>query len=43
MNLLAIAFNSLSWRDTTNCQRAATLICWTLLRQVLKATSDLGK
>ncbi|KAG7314070.1 hypothetical protein KOW79_022566 [Hemibagrus wyckioides] len=37
MNLLAISFNSLSWRDTTNCQRAATLICWTLLRQVVGA------
>lgn len=36
MNLLAISFNSLSWRDTTNCQRAATLICWSLLRQVLR-------
>ncbi|XP_046699270.1 exportin-5 isoform X1 [Silurus meridionalis] len=35
MNLLAISFNSLSWRDTSNCQRAATLICWTLLRQVV--------
>ncbi|GAA6098173.1 exportin-5 [Tachysurus ichikawai] len=37
MNLLAISFNSLSWRDTTNCQRAATLICWSLLRQVVGA------
>uniref|UniRef100_A0A4W4ERH4 Importin N-terminal domain-containing protein n=1 Tax=Electrophorus electricus TaxID=8005 RepID=A0A4W4ERH4_ELEEL len=34
MTLLAISFNSLSWRDTTNCQRAATLVCWALLRQV---------
>ncbi|XP_053475356.1 exportin-5 isoform X2 [Ictalurus furcatus] len=37
MNLLALSFNSLSWRDTGNCQRAATLICWTLLRQVVGA------
>uniref|UniRef100_A0A4W4ERI5 Importin N-terminal domain-containing protein n=1 Tax=Electrophorus electricus TaxID=8005 RepID=A0A4W4ERI5_ELEEL len=35
MTLLAISFNSLSWRDTTNCQRAATLVCWALLRQVV--------
>uniref|UniRef100_A0AAR2L1J8 Exportin-5 n=1 Tax=Pygocentrus nattereri TaxID=42514 RepID=A0AAR2L1J8_PYGNA len=34
MTLLAISFNSLSWRDTTNCQRVATQVCWALLRQV---------
>ncbi|TSP25427.1 Exportin-5 [Bagarius yarrelli] len=37
MNLLAISYNSLSWRDTTNCQRVVTLICWTLIRQVVGA------
>ncbi|KAL7841850.1 hypothetical protein SRHO_G00255410 [Serrasalmus rhombeus] len=35
MTLLAISFNSLSWRDTTNCQRVATQVCWALLRQVV--------
>ncbi|XP_076867648.1 exportin-5 [Brachyhypopomus gauderio] len=35
MTLLAISFNSLSWKDTANCQRAATLVCWALLRQVV--------
>ncbi|KAG1941606.1 exportin-1 [Pimephales promelas] len=35
MNLLTICFNSLSWKDTVNCQRTAGLLCWTLLKQVL--------
>lgn len=43
MNLLALSFNSLSWRDTGNCQRAATLICWTLLRQVPKKAITLPR
>uniref|UniRef100_A0A9J7Y2M3 Importin N-terminal domain-containing protein n=1 Tax=Cyprinus carpio carpio TaxID=630221 RepID=A0A9J7Y2M3_CYPCA len=35
MTLLAICFNSLSWEDTINCQRSASVLCWTLLKQVL--------
>ncbi|XP_072526309.1 exportin-5 [Salminus brasiliensis] len=35
MTLLAISFNSLSWRDTANCQRVASQFCWALLRQVV--------
>ncbi|XP_051945873.1 exportin-5 isoform X2 [Xyrauchen texanus] len=35
MTLLTICFNSLSWRDTINCQRTASMLCWTLLRQVV--------
>ncbi|XDV50889.1 hypothetical protein PO909_019878 [Leuciscus waleckii] len=35
MNLLTICFNSLSWRETVNCQQTAGLLCWTLLKQVL--------
>ncbi|XP_048061809.1 exportin-5-like isoform X1 [Megalobrama amblycephala] len=35
MNLLTICFNSLSWKDTINCQRTAGVLCWTLLKQVL--------
>ncbi|XP_067277534.1 exportin-5 [Pseudorasbora parva] len=35
MNLLTICFNSLSWKDTVNCQRTAGVLCWTLLKQVL--------
>ncbi|KAI4875180.1 hypothetical protein NFI96_008594 [Prochilodus magdalenae] len=35
MTLLALSFNSLSWRDTSNCQRVATQVCWGLLRQVV--------
>ncbi|XP_066518389.1 exportin-5 [Hoplias malabaricus] len=34
MNLLALSYNSLSWRDTNNCQRV-TQVCWALLRQVV--------
>ncbi|XP_073691324.1 exportin-5 [Garra rufa] len=35
MTLLTICFNSLSWKDTINCQRSASVFCWTLLKQVL--------
>ncbi|XP_066552566.1 exportin-5 isoform X2 [Amia ocellicauda] len=35
MTLLTIAFSSLSWKDTSNCQRTASVVCWTLLRQVV--------
>ncbi len=35
MTLLTICFNSLSWKDTINCQRCASVLCWTLLKQVL--------
>ncbi|KAJ8361493.1 hypothetical protein SKAU_G00180180 [Synaphobranchus kaupii] len=35
MTLLTISFNSLSWRDTGNCHRMASLVCWALLRQVI--------
>lgn len=34
MTLLTISFTSLSWKDTSICQRTASLVCWTLLRQV---------
>ncbi|XP_034040717.1 exportin-5 isoform X2 [Thalassophryne amazonica] len=35
MTLLTISFNSLSWKDATNCHRTASMVCWTLLRQVV--------
>ncbi|XP_036402573.1 exportin-5 [Megalops cyprinoides] len=35
MTLLTISFNSLSWKDTSNCQRTASMVGWTLLRQVV--------
>ncbi|XP_062286066.1 exportin-5 [Scomber scombrus] len=35
MNLLTLSFTSLSWKDTTNCHRTASMVCWTLLRQVV--------
>ncbi|KAM7385564.1 hypothetical protein PAMP_001643 [Pampus punctatissimus] len=35
MNLLTLSFASLSWKDTTNCHRTASMVCWTLLRQVV--------
>ncbi|XP_030604531.1 exportin-5 [Archocentrus centrarchus] len=35
MSLLTLSFTSLSWKDTTNCHRTASLVCWTLLRQVV--------
>lgn len=34
MSLLTLSFTSLSWKDATNCHRTASLVCWTLLRQV---------
>ncbi|KAG7513164.1 exportin-5 [Solea senegalensis] len=34
MSLLTLSFASLSWKDTTNCHRTASMVCWTLLRQV---------
>lgn len=34
MTLLTISFTSLSWKDTSNCHRSASIVCWTLLRQV---------
>lgn len=34
MSLLTLSYNSLSWKDTTNCHRTASMICWALLRQV---------
>uniref|UniRef100_A0AAQ4NWE2 Exportin-5 n=1 Tax=Gasterosteus aculeatus aculeatus TaxID=481459 RepID=A0AAQ4NWE2_GASAC len=34
MTLLTLSFTSLSWKDTTNCHRTASMVCWTLLRQV---------
>lgn len=35
MSLLTLSFTSLSWKDTTNCHRTASLVCWTLLRQAM--------
>ncbi|XP_077350762.1 exportin-5 isoform X1 [Festucalex cinctus] len=35
MTLLSFSFTSLSWRDANYCHRAASIICWTLLRQVM--------
>uniref|UniRef100_A0A3B4U589 Exportin-5 n=1 Tax=Seriola dumerili TaxID=41447 RepID=A0A3B4U589_SERDU len=35
MSLLTLSFTSLSWKDTTNCHRTASMVCWTLLRQVV--------
>ncbi|XP_019715462.1 exportin-5 [Hippocampus comes] len=35
MTLLSFAFTSLSWKDATYCNRTASFICWTLLRQVM--------
>ncbi|KAL2083565.1 hypothetical protein ACEWY4_021338 [Coilia grayii] len=34
ITLLTIAFTALCWKDTSICQRTASLVCWTLLRQV---------
>ncbi|XP_028325256.1 exportin-5 [Gouania willdenowi] len=36
MALLTLSFNSLSWKDTVNCHRTASTVCWTLLRQVVE-------
>uniref|UniRef100_A0A4W6DUE1 Exportin-5 n=1 Tax=Lates calcarifer TaxID=8187 RepID=A0A4W6DUE1_LATCA len=35
MSLLTLSFTSLSWKDTSNCHRTASMVCWTLLRQVV--------
>uniref|UniRef100_A0A672G2Y2 Exportin-5 n=1 Tax=Salarias fasciatus TaxID=181472 RepID=A0A672G2Y2_SALFA len=35
MSLLTLSFTSLSWKDATNCHRTASMVCWTLLRQVV--------
>ncbi|TKS85625.1 Exportin-5 [Collichthys lucidus] len=35
MSMLTLSFTSLSWKDTTNCHRTASMVCWTLLRQVV--------
>nr|XP_033469767.1 exportin-5 [Epinephelus lanceolatus] len=35
MTMLTLSFTSLSWKDTTNCHRTASMVCWTLLRQVV--------
>ncbi|KAM3862783.1 exportin-5 [Diretmus argenteus] len=35
MDLLTLSFTSLSWKDTTNCHRTASMVCWNLLRQVV--------
>ncbi|KAM4607212.1 exportin-5 [Polymixia lowei] len=35
MNLLTISFTCLSWKDTSNCHRTASMVCWSLLRQVV--------
>uniref|UniRef100_A0A3B3Z6J4 Exportin-5 C-terminal domain-containing protein n=1 Tax=Periophthalmus magnuspinnatus TaxID=409849 RepID=A0A3B3Z6J4_9GOBI len=32
MSMLTLAFTAISWRDTTICNRTASLVCWTLLR-----------
>lgn len=34
MTLLTLSFTSLSWKDTTNCHRTASTVCWALLQQV---------
>lgn len=31
-NLLTLSFTAISWKDTTICNRTASLLCWTLLR-----------
>eukprot|EP00066_Takifugu_rubripes_P012337 XP_011601603.1 PREDICTED: exportin-5 isoform X2 [Takifugu rubripes] len=35
MTLLTLSFTSLSWKDTTNCHRTASMVCWALLQQVV--------
>lgn len=32
MSLLTLSFTAISWKDTTICNRTASLLCWTLLR-----------
>lgn len=34
MTLLTLCFTSISWKDTINCHRTASVVCWTLLRPV---------
>uniref|UniRef100_A0A674PBU9 Exportin 5 n=1 Tax=Takifugu rubripes TaxID=31033 RepID=A0A674PBU9_TAKRU len=38
MTLLTLSFTSLSWKDTTNCHRTASMVCWALLQQVEAVT-----
>uniref|UniRef100_A0A7N6B9U9 Importin N-terminal domain-containing protein n=1 Tax=Anabas testudineus TaxID=64144 RepID=A0A7N6B9U9_ANATE len=40
MSLLTLSFTSLSWKDTTNCHRTASIVCWTLLRQVTHSVQE---
>ncbi|XP_069000739.1 exportin-5 isoform X1 [Embiotoca jacksoni] len=35
MSMLTLTFTSLSWKDATYCHRTASIVCWTLLRQVV--------
>ncbi|XP_034537797.1 exportin-5 [Notolabrus celidotus] len=35
MTLLTLSYTSLSWKDTTICHRTASMVCWTLLQQVV--------
>ncbi|MEQ2231627.1 hypothetical protein ILYODFUR_002475 [Ilyodon furcidens] len=35
MSLLTLSFTSLSWKDTANCHRTASMVCWNLLQQVV--------
>ncbi|XP_072247044.1 exportin-5 [Leuresthes tenuis] len=35
MSLLTLSFTSLAWKDASNCHRTASMVCWTLLRQVV--------
>uniref|UniRef100_A0A3Q1GLS1 Exportin 5 n=1 Tax=Acanthochromis polyacanthus TaxID=80966 RepID=A0A3Q1GLS1_9TELE len=35
MSLLTLSFSLLSWKDTANCHRSASIVCWTLLRPVV--------
>uniref|UniRef100_A0A673BPE2 Importin N-terminal domain-containing protein n=1 Tax=Sphaeramia orbicularis TaxID=375764 RepID=A0A673BPE2_9TELE len=41
MTLLTLSFTSVSWKDTTNCHRTASVVCWTLLRQVPHSIGNL--
>ncbi|XP_056147857.1 exportin-5 [Lampris incognitus] len=38
MNLLTFSFTSLSWKDASICHRTASMVCWTLLRQVVSCS-----
>lgn len=35
MTLLTLSFTSISWKDTSNCYKTSSTVCWTLLRQVV--------